>query len=338
MFTVLGQHDMVTGLAEDPRDDHANAHFVVRKEELHAHRSPRAAVWYVRGRVISPPQKRVGADFMTRELRLAVAGHVEWVTFMPVDDVPRSGDILHATDAWEEPAGGGGVAVIELARLAGSSTLVTALGDDPAGQRLPEVMDALGVRLLGVTEPGAHRRCITLLDPTGERTIVVIGPSQHGRGDDHDGVFSAIDAVYFCKGDAQLLREARQARVLVATARVLPVIRDAGVQLDALVLSGRDPSERYAAGDLPVSPQLVAITDGENGGSYTTNDGRAGRWKAVPVPGSVVDSYGAGDCFAAGLTWALGRGLEVDEALAAAAKRGALALTRAGAGWRDETT
>jgi ribokinase len=36
-----------------------------------------------------------------------------------------------------------------------------------------------------------------------------------------------------------------------------------------------------------------------------------------------VDTYGAGDCFAAGLTYALGAGLAVDDALALAAKCGA---------------
>ena len=36
-----------------------------------------------------------------------------------------------------------------------------------------------------------------------------------------------------------------------------------------------------------------------------------------------MDTYGAGDCFAAGLTYALGAGLAVEEALALAAKCGA---------------
>jgi ribokinase len=44
----------------------------------------------------------------------------------------------------------------------------------------------------------------------------------------------------------------------------------------------------------------------------------------------VVDAYGAGDCFAAGLTFALGRGDPVEEAVAMAARCGAAVMTGRG--------
>ena len=40
-------------------------------------------------------------------------------------------------------------------------------------------------------------------------------------------------------------------------------------------------------------------------------------------PGAVVDTYGAGDSFAAALAFALARGDELDDALALAARAGA---------------
>ena len=43
------------------------------------------------------------------------------------------------------------------------------------------------------------------------------------------------DGVYFTAGDPGALRQARRARVLVATARELATIQTAGVELDALV-------------------------------------------------------------------------------------------------------
>ena len=64
-----------------------------------------------------------------REPRFAVVGHVEWVTFARVPHIPRSGDIVHAHDAFEEPAGGGAVAAVQLARLDGGALLITALAD-----------------------------------------------------------------------------------------------------------------------------------------------------------------------------------------------------------------
>jgi ribokinase len=71
-------------------------------------------------------------------------------------------------------------------------------------------------------------------------------------------------------------------------------------------------------------------TRGGDGGSYEAADGRTGTWAAAPLPGPPVDSYGAGDSFAAALTYALGKGLEVDAALAEAARSGAAALATRG--------
>ena len=50
-------------------------------------------------------------------MRAAVVGHVEWVRFAQVERVPAQGEIVTALDTWEEPAGGGAVAVGELVRL-----------------------------------------------------------------------------------------------------------------------------------------------------------------------------------------------------------------------------
>lgn len=256
---------------------------------------------------------------------------MEQVRFLRVDRPPTPGAILHASTSWEEPAGGGGVAAVELARLAGACDLFTARGDDPVGAGLPSALGAYGVRVRGPVRPEPHRLAVTFLDPTGERTIAVVGPAQHARGAELDpGELDGMDAVYFCKGDADALRLARRARVLVATARQLDVVRASGVRLDALVHSDRDPGERYADGDLAVPPTLVASTRGEEGGVWRTSSAR-GRWAATPLPGPVQDAYGCGDCFAAGLAFALAEGRPIPDALRCAAERGALALTRRGA-------
>ena len=68
-------------------------------------------------------------------LRLAVVGHVEWAEFLRVPHLPTAGEITHVTDRWEAPAGGGAVTAVQLARLAGHATLITALGDDELGHR-----------------------------------------------------------------------------------------------------------------------------------------------------------------------------------------------------------
>ena len=72
-------------------------------------------------------------------------------------------------------------------------------------------------------------------------------------------------------------------RVLVATARILPVLREAGVTLDALVGSLRDPSERYRHGDLDPPPKRVVLTDGDKGGEIWERDRPARRFLPAPA-------------------------------------------------------
>ena len=103
-----------------------------------------------------------------------------------------------------------------------------------------------------------------------------------------------------------------------------------GVALDALVASDKDDGERYAPGNLDPPPKLAVWTAGADGGRYLTADGRSGVFEAAPVPGPVVDSYGCGDSFAGGLAFGLGDGLDIDEALALAARCGAACLTGRG--------
>jgi ribokinase len=265
-------------------------------------------------------------------MRAAVVGHVEWIEFGRVEHMPAVGEIVHVSDSWQEPGGGGAVAAVQLAKLAGSATLYTALGDDELGHRSKDELEALGLRVEAVFQPEPQRRAYVHVDGKGERTITVIG-SRLGPAA-HDLVpwdeLKDADAVYFTAGDAGAVRAARAARTLVSTARGLETLREAGVQLDALVASARDPGERYEAGQLEPPPGYVMRTAGRDGGEYESADGEHGRWQATPLPGPVGDLYGCGDSFAAGLTYGLGAGMPVDEALDLGARCGAACATGRG--------
>jgi ribokinase len=267
-------------------------------------------------------------------MRVAVVGHVEWVEFARVRELPRAGQIVHAADSWEQAAGGGAMAAIELQRLAGRADFFTAIGDDEIGRRARAELEARGVTVHATARAEPHPRVITFLDDAGERTITVLRPplGPHGADALDWASLDGTDAVYFCKGDAAAARQARRARVLVATARAAAVLREAQVRVDALVRSALDAGEGYAPGDLVPAPGVVIATEGRAGGSYETADGLRGRWPAAVAPDPIVDSYGAGDTFAAALAFALGARRALDEALRFAAERGALALGRRGAG------
>ena len=279
-------------------------------------------------------------------LRVAVVGHVEWVQFGRVERLPGPGEVAHATGSFEEPAGGGAVAAVALARLAGGCTLHTVLGEDEPGRRTVERLSGLGVEVLdgppaqGELGPGGERpptrRAVTLIDAAGERTITTFGPRLDPAGAAQPGDpagwerLQELDAVYFTAGDEAALRRAREgARILVASPRARHAL-GRGVPLDALVLSAGDAIETAAAEPAIGEAELIVHTEGGRGGRWRRRDGAEGRWEAAPLPGPVADSYGAGDTFAAALTYALGAGLALEDALELAAQRSAEVLCRAG--------
>ena len=181
-------------------------------------------------------------------MKVAVVGHVEWIEFLRVESVPLPGEIVVARETWEEPAGGGGVAAVELARLAGASSLYCHLGGDDLGKRAQKDLETASVRVLAAKSDELQRRGFVYIDEVGERTITVIGDKPRPKGGEGTLPWEElddVDGVYFTAGDAEAVRQARRARVLVATARELPTLHAAGVELDALVASGEDDAERY---------------------------------------------------------------------------------------------
>ena len=263
-------------------------------------------------------------------MRVAVIGHVEWCEFVRVDRVPLAGEIVEASSFLEEPAGGGAVAAVQMARLAGSCDFFTALGDDGLARQAVARLSALGLTVHAAKRPAPTRRAWVYTDTAGERTITVIGEKLVPSLDDPLSwdVLESADAVFFVAGADGVLERARATRFLGATTRSLPP--GPGVALDAAIGSSNDVSEAFAPGDLQPEPGLSVWTNSAAGGRWRTADRREGTYEAVPPPGPVADAYGAGDSFAAGTTFALGRGDSIEEALKLGAECGAAAMTRNG--------
>ena len=102
-----------------------------------------------------------------------------------------------------------------------------------------------------------------------------------------------------------------------------------GIHIDALVGSGHDRLEQV---DRELD-STWAICRHHRAAGRAARGRRAlvrGDFDAAPLPGPLVDAYGAGDTFAGGLTYALGTGRSIDDALAFAARAGAANLTGRG--------
>lgn len=264
-------------------------------------------------------------------MNVAVVGHIEWGRFVHIDHVPTAGEIIRAEDAWEEVAGGGSVAAMQLAKLNGSCFFFTSIGNDEMGTRAVSQLEESGVKVFASVQGDQPTKSIFVdVDSQDERTITVIGSLKPSGLDETLpwDKLASMDAIYFVSGDEACLKVARQAKILISTARILPLLQSAAVQLDALVTSSKDRGEAYKPGDLIPAPKLVITTKGIEGGMV---DNGATYVSEVVSDADLVDTYGCGDSFAAGLTFGLGQDLNMEEALKIAAHSGAEAAKRRGA-------
>src|SRR3954468_7846335 len=85
---------------------------------------------------------------------------------------------------WSEPAGGGAVAAVQIAKLAGACDFFTALGTDDLGRRARERLEELGVTVGAAPREGPQRRGYVYLGGDAERPITIMGDRIVPHGDD----------------------------------------------------------------------------------------------------------------------------------------------------------
>jgi len=266
-----------------------------------------------------------------RVTKIAVVGHVEWVDFLRVGHLPVRDEVQRAERAAIHAGGGAVVAAAVLADLGAEVDFFCAVGSDANGDAAEAELTRRGIRVHAARRPGPTREVLTLLDDSGERTIITLGERLQPRGEDEldwDRL-EGSPGVYFTAGDLAAVRHARRARELVVTPRIRERLGEQEVTADAVVFSASDADEVRWAEKLQSHARLMVATEGKAGGRWCGES--EGRWTAVTPPGPVRDSYGCGDAFAAGFTYGLATGMSVSEAAAIGARCGAEMLTRVGA-------
>jgi ribokinase len=103
-------------------------------------------------------------------------------------------------------------------------------------------------------------------------------------------------------------------------------LRQAEVGLDELIGSGLDPGEAVPEGSLPLAPRWRIATEGAAGGQVEPG----GRFTAPTRSEPVVDTYGCGDSFAAGVTAGLAAGWSLEQAVSLGCHCGAACASRFG--------
>ena len=269
--------------------------------------------------------------FNLPKLKLAVIGHIEWVTFLKVDQLPLAGEISHAKDYFEEAAGGAAVAAVQMTRLINEPVdLITSLGKDTYGERCYERLTKLGLNLKVAWREKPTRKGISLISKDGERAITVIGERLQPIASD-DLPWSDMkkyDGIFITATDKEGVRLASKAKFVAATPRTgQTTLRNAKVKINALIGSGLDPGEKINYEKLVPKPDLYIATEGKAGGTVYP---KKYKYKSIKPSSQEIDSYGCGDCFAGAVTTALSAKLNLDQAINIGAYCGAECSTHYG--------
>ena len=253
--------------------------------------------------------------FIKSNLKFAVIGHIEWITFIKVPQLPKAGLISHSQQCLESPAGGGAVISKKLRELTlGEVHFFTALGNDFYGNQSFNILQNMGIKLHVAWSNRPTRKGFSLIDSQGERSITIVGERLAPTYKDNLdwSILNNMDGIFITAADEEIFKKARIAKTLCTTPRVgLDIINESGIFLDALIGSNLDPGEAFSLNQLILMPKIVIKTEGENGGIILPG----GRYKALENKKTKVDSYGCGDSFAAGMLYGLSSNWEIEESL-----------------------
>jgi len=248
-------------------------------------------------------------------LKFSVIGHIEWMNFLEVDQLPKAGLISHSKRHQEYPAGGGSVIAKRLQELSNIEVhFFTALGHDFYGNQCLNILENMGIKLHVAWRDKPTRKGFSIIDNEGERSITIMGDRLAPTYKDNLdwNILNEMDGIFITAGDKEIFKQSRRAKKLCTTPRAgLDIINESGICLDGLIGSNLDPGEKYSLKELRLKPKFVIKTEGEKGGIVFPG----GRYKAFENIKNKVDSYGCGDSFAAGILYGLSSNWNIEESL-----------------------
>ena len=254
---------------------------------------------------------------------LAIGVHVLDIHVRHVETIPSGSDGALVDQIRMSPAGTAGGTALVLAKLGAQVTSVGAVGTDPLGRVLRELLTEQGVDVAGLVEKDEAQSSASVLPvrPNGDRPAWhCIGANGALTLDDIDlDAVAAADVVLlggpeFLGGEAAgtLLEHARANGTVTAVDMLAPgdpdMLEWIGAALphadyflpndeQLLGLTGADDPESAARLLLERGVGCVAATCGASGALVVTGDG------AETIPAfdvEVVDTTGCGDAFSAG--------------------------------------
>jgi len=275
----------------------------------------------------------------------AFVGDVSFDTTIVVDHVPAPDEKVHTELLVEDVGGVVANAAVACALWGSDVRLHCAVTGDTASVAALAALKARGIDVRETVVPGATSRAIVLLDPAGEKRLVLLPgatmhpPQEAVAGLDLDDVDWVHTAAYGGAATRSLLQRCRdqgvdfsldlepatlpgssaELRVLVDGARAVFVNERSAARLGA---DGTDLLRRHTA--------EVVETRGPRGAVVSTAAGRW--WVTAPAPLRVVDTTGAGDALAGVYVAFRRRGAAPVDALRAAVDVATASVSGLGAG------
>ncbi|OLP53001.1 ribokinase [Rhizobium rhizosphaerae] len=259
--------------------------------------------------------------------------------------LPRAGETLNAQSAGEGLGGKGANQAVAAARTGAAVTLWAPVGNDPVGLWMGERLAAeiTTLRLSRLDLPSD--RSVVLVDGRGENLIVTAAACAEAFDPTAEGALAAAwrsGDVLLMQGNLPIaatvacLRQARASGLFtVLNPSPLPEdVRD--LAMVSLLIANRPEAERLTGEADPqlaarrlraLGAEAVVITLGGEGA--LVQDGSSN----LHIPArqaEVIDTSGAGDCFAGTLTGLLHRGMPLAKAAEVASAAAALCVGRPG--------
>lgn len=288
--------------------------------------------------------------------RIAVLGSVNVDIVVRAARLPRPGETLHGESFALTLGGKGANQACAAARLGADVCLIARTGQDGFGDFAREKLSGFGLRLDHVARDTAAGTGIAIIavDSRGENAITLVaGANALVSPQDAAQASSALGAARVL-----LLQCETPFAASLAAARTVAAAGGTVILDPAPAPQGGIPAELLALADLVTPNETeaasltgITVTDRDSGLAAARRLRESGAKAAIvklggaglvfaaadsegflpPFPAEVVDTVAAGDCFNAGLAYALAGGAILREALRFASACGALAVTKMGA-------
>jgi ribokinase len=256
-------------------------------------------------------------------VRACVVGSTNVDLVLRLPSLPRPGETVLGDDLERLHGGKGANQAVALARLGAEVRFVSAVGSDgqaSVADLAAERVDVSQVR----TVDGPTGVAVVMVEASGENSIVVApGANRHviaPADPDADVLLLSLEVPLETVAEAA---RRSSAPVVLNAAPAQPLTPELLADVDVLVVNETE----WEALGRPRDGDVV-VTLGAHG-CRVLSGGRSTDVPAVPV--EVVDTTGAGDCFAAALAYGIASGWDLVTSATFAVRAAALSVTAAGA-------